>query len=76
MLQLKSSSLRPDQLPDTQLLKLTEESDKQRESAAGITVGIWLRAVALLIILNGVAQPFEFIECGLKFRVCHVLFSW
>lgn len=58
-----------------QLVQFTRERLQGRKCAAGIAIWIGQRAaITLSETLHGVAQPFEFIEGCLKFRVCHLVF--
>src|ERR1035437_9323029 len=55
-------------------MKFAGKRFQRKECAASVTVWIRQCAVSLFESFNGVAQPFEFVEGHLKFRVCHLVF--
>src|ERR1035437_3170598 len=54
-------------------MKFAGKRFQQKECAASVTVWIRQCAVSLFESFNGVAQPFEFVEGHLKFRICHLV---
>jgi len=60
-----------DQFSDMQFVQLAGERLQGKHGAPGIAVGIGQRAISRFECLDGVVQPFQFVDCCLELGVRH-----